>query len=174
MSLFPQMYKSLQDTIDKCGTIDILVNNAGVGVFKEAVDLQVDEFDQMWNLNMRGTFLMTRAVLGRMIQARSGSVVNICSLAGKTGLRGGSGYAASKRAMRGFANSLMFEVREHNIRVITIFPGSVDTSFSSNNNKHVPGIPTPQDIASTVAFAVTAPEHAMFSEIDVRPTNPPK
>lgn len=160
-------------TIRSFGTVDILVNNAGVGVFKNVVDLGVEEFDRMWGVNMRGTFLACRAVLPSMMKARSGAIVNIASLAGKNAIKGGAGYVATKWAMRGFASSLMLEVREYNIRVITIFPGSVDTSFSSKG-KRGEGIPTPEDVASAVLFGVMAPERAMFSEIDVRPTNPPK
>ena len=163
----------VEAAVQEFGTVDILVNNAGMGVFKNVVDLGVDEFDRMWNVNMRGTFLASRRVLPVMIKARHGAIVNIASLAGKNAIKGGAGYVATKWALRGFASSLMLEVREYNIRVITIFPGSVDTSFSTSG-KHGPGIPTPGDIASAVIFGVTAPERAMFSEIDVRPTNPSK
>jgi NADP-dependent 3-hydroxy acid dehydrogenase YdfG len=75
--------------------------------------------------------------------------------------------------MRGFASSLMLEVREQNIRVVTIFPGSVDTAFSATGKKGEQ-ITQPEDVARAVLFAVTAPERSMFSEIDVRPTNPAK
>jgi 3-oxoacyl-[acyl-carrier protein] reductase len=106
-----------------------------------------------------------------MISQKRGAIVNISSLAGKNSFKGGTGYCATKWALRGFASSLMLEVREHNIRVITIFPGSVDTSFSQMN-KRGERITQPDDVASAVVFAVTAPDRSMFSEIDVRPTNP--
>jgi 3-oxoacyl-[acyl-carrier protein] reductase len=152
-------------------TVDILVNNAGMGIFKPVVEMDVSEFDAMWNVNMRGVFLATRAVLPSMIGARGGAIVNIASLAGKNMLKGGGGYCATKWALRGFAGSLMLEVRDYNIRVVTIFPGSVDTEFSSSGKRGAK-ITQPEDIASAVLFAVTAPGRAMFSEIDVRPTRP--
>jgi NADP-dependent 3-hydroxy acid dehydrogenase YdfG len=65
----------------------------------------------------------------------------------------------------------MLEVRDHNIRVVTVFPGSVDTSFSSGGKKGK-NITQPEDVAEAVVFAVTAPQRSMFSEIDVRPTRP--
>ena len=65
----------------------------------------------------------------------------------------------------------MLEVREHNIRVATIFPGSVDTGFSTTG-KRGESITQPEDVADAVVFAVTSPARSMFSEIDVRPTNP--
>jgi len=127
----------------------------------------------MWHVNMRGAFLATKGILPHMTKARTGDIVNISSLAGKNGFKGGTGYGATKWALRGFASSLMLEVRESNIRVITIFPGSVDTQFSSVNLKGE-SITQPEDVAAAVVFAVTSPERAMFSEIDVRPTNPQK
>ena len=152
------------------GALDILVNNAGIGVFKPVVAMEVSDFDAMWNVNMRGVFLATRSVLPSMIRARSGAIVNIASLAGKNTFKG-AGYGATKWALRGFAGSLMLEVREHNIRVVTICPGSVDTDFSSSGKKG-PQITQPEDVASAVIFAVTAPVRSNFSEIDIRPTNP--
>jgi len=151
--------------------LDILVNNAGIGHFKPAVDMLLKEFDEMWNLNMRAVFVATQSVIPHMVAAKGGVIVNICSLAGKNSFKGGTGYCATKWALRGFASSLMLEVREHNIRVITVFPGSVDTNFSSMSKKGK-SITQPEDIAGAVVFAVTAPERSMFNEIDVRPTNP--
>ena len=166
-----QVEKAINETASRFGRLDILVNNAGMGHFKPAIDMTLDEFDEMWNLNMRGVFVATKVALPHMIKAGRGTIVNISSLAGKNSFKGGTGYCATKWALRGFASSLMLEVREHNIRVITIFPGSVDTSFSSMNKKGK-NITQPEDVADAVVFAVTAPERSMFSEIDLRPTNP--
>jgi NADP-dependent 3-hydroxy acid dehydrogenase YdfG len=173
VSVEKQVQRLIGTAVERYGKVDILVNNAGFGVFKHVLDLSLDEFDTMWNTNMRGSFLPTKAVLPHMTRAKSGSIVFISSLAGKNSFKGGAGYCATKWAMRGFASSLMLEVREQNIRVVTIFPGSVDTSFSSTGKKggH---ITQPEDVAHAVLFAVTAPERSMFSEIDVRPTNPAK
>jgi NADP-dependent 3-hydroxy acid dehydrogenase YdfG len=157
--------------VKSAGRIDILVNNAGMGVFKQVTELTVEDFDTMWNVNVRGVFLVTKAVLPHMIKGGGGTIVNIASLAGKNSFKEGAGYSATKWALRGFASSLMLEVRDHDIRVVTIFPGSVDTSFSTSG-KRGPRIPQPEDVASAVVFAVTAPERAMFSEIDLRPTRP--
>ena len=153
------------------GRIDILVNNAGMGVLKTVADLSLEEFDTMWKVNMRGVFITTKAVLPIMTRAARGNIVNISSLAGKNSFKGGAGYSATKWALRAFASSLMLEVREHNIRVVTIFPGSVDTSFSAGGKKGS-HITQPEDVADAVVFAVTAPARSMFSEIDVRPTKP--
>ncbi|MGB6648706.1 MAG: SDR family NAD(P)-dependent oxidoreductase [Bacteroidota bacterium] len=167
----PEVNSLIESAVSSLGKIDILVNNAGMGVFKPVAEMTVQDFDTMWGVNMRGVFLATHAVLPHMIKASAGHVVNISSLAGKNSFKGGAGYCATKWALRGFANSLMLEVRDHNIRVVTVFPGSVDTSFSSGGKKGK-NITQPEDVAEAVVFAVTAPQRSMFSEIDVRPTRP--
>ena len=154
--------------------LDILVNNAGVGRFAPVKDLRVEDFDEMWNLNVRGVFLCTQKAVPLMQNQRSGCIVNISSLAGKNALVNGAGYAATKWALMGFSNSLRLEVREFNVRVITICPGSVDTSFSPTPKD--PGksgkILHPEDVADTLLAAISVPDRAMVSEIDIRPTNP--
>jgi 3-oxoacyl-[acyl-carrier protein] reductase len=166
-----QVQRLIDSTIRKHGRVDILVNNAGIGVFKPVGELSLEEFDSMWSVNMRGAFLPTSVVLPHMVKQKAGNIVFISSLAGKNSIKGGAGYCATKWAIRGFASSLMLEVREHNIRVCTVFPGSVDTTFSSMSKKG-DYITQPEDVASAVVFAVTAPGRTMISEIDVRPTNP--
>ncbi len=170
ISIPSQVNALIEGTVDGFGRLDILVNNAGIGIFKNVQEMAVEEFDAMWNVNLRGVFLASKAALPAMIKANRGAIVNISSLAGKNSIKGGAGYCATKWALRGFASSLMLEVREHNIRVVTIFPGSVATNFSQA--KKGPNITQPEDVAEAVVFAVTAPERSMFSEIDVRPTNP--
>jgi NADP-dependent 3-hydroxy acid dehydrogenase YdfG len=122
-------------------------------------------------VNVRGVFLATRAVIAHMIAAGRGDILTIGSLAGKNTFVGGGGYAATKWALRGFMGSLMLEVRRHNIRTVTIFPGSVDTGFSKPH-QHAERITQPADVAEAVLFALTAAARTMVSEIDLRPTNP--
>lgn len=166
-----QVDRLVSKSLKISGTVDILVNNAGIGFFKPVSAMDVTEFDAMWKVNVRGVFLASKAVLPAMTKARRGVIVNIASLAGKNAFKGGAGYGATKWALRGFAGSLMLEVREYNIRVVTIFPGSVDTSFNVAG-KRGPQITQPEDVADAVIFSVTAPERSIFSEIDLRPTNP--
>jgi NADP-dependent 3-hydroxy acid dehydrogenase YdfG len=171
LSIPAEVERVVRHAASRFGRIDVLVNNAGLGHFKPAAELTLDEFDEMWNLNMRAVFVATRAAIPHMVAANRGAIVNICSLAGKNSFKGGTGYCATKWALRGFASSLMLEVRDHNIRVITIFPGSVDTTFSTVNKKGRT-VTQAADVSDAVVFALTAPERSMFSEIDVRPTRP--
>jgi 3-oxoacyl-[acyl-carrier protein] reductase len=125
--------------------------------------------------NVRSLFLVTRAVIPGMRQRRHGSIVNVASLAGRNGFVGGTAYTASKHAVLGFSRSLMLEVRKDNVRVIAVCPGSVDTSMLRDQPmlKSEPGrILRPEDVAGTILHALTLPERAMVSELDIRPTNP--
>ncbi len=154
------------------GRIDILVNNAGFGIFKPVAEMKTEEFDSLFNVNLRGAFIATREVLPYMIAQEDGVIVNIASLAGKNALKNGAAYAATKWAMIGFAKSLMLEVRKHNIRVVTISPGSVDTDFGSMDRPNRDKILKPGDVAEAAVVAASLPLTAMMSEIDLRPTNP--
>ena len=109
-----------------------------------------------------------------MIEKKSGAIINIVSLAGKNSFVGGAMYSASKHAALGFTKSLMLEVREFNIRVAAICPGSVDTEFfnGSSMNPNRDKILKPEDIAETVLLILKLPVRALISEVDIRPTNP--
>lgn len=169
-----QAIKLFEEFRLKYARLDILVNNAGIGIFAPVRSLSVEEFDRMWHLNMRAVMLMTQHALKFMETQKSGAIVNVASLAGRNAFVGGAGYAATKWALIGFSRSLMLEVREQNIRVITICPGSVDTSFSPTPKEpsRSEKILHPQDVADTVLAALMLPDRAMVSEIDIRPTNP--
>jgi 3-oxoacyl-[acyl-carrier protein] reductase len=164
----------VKTAIETFGTIDILINNAGIGYFQNVADLPVAEFDAMWQVNMRGLFLCTKAVLPFMIKQSSGDILNIASLAGRNAFVAGGGYCATKWALVGFARCLMLEVRQHNIRVITLCPGSVDTSFGPRDLhlKDTSRIPKGEDIAQVAVDTLLMPRHVLVSEVDIRPTNP--
>ncbi|MDD8019212.1 MAG: SDR family NAD(P)-dependent oxidoreductase [Bacteroidota bacterium] len=161
------------ETEKQFGKIDILINNAGVGVFSNVVDMETADYDEMMNVNLKGVFLCSRAVLPTMMKQKSGEIINVASLAGKNSFAGGSVYAATKWGLIGFARSLMLEVREHNIRVVTICPGSVNTNFA-DKERDEPLLIQPEDVAETVLFALTMPGRVNVSELDIRPTIKPR
>jgi len=162
-----------EDTAKRHGRIDILVNNAGIGRFAPIRSLAMRDLDDMWKLNVRALVHCTKLALPIMEKNKRGVIVNISSLAGKNAFIGGAGYAATKWALLGLSRCLMLEEREHNIRVVAICPGSVDTTFNDNRDPEKrQRILSPQDVAEAVLLAVTMPERAMVSEIDIRPTKP--
>lgn len=157
------------------GPIDVLVNNAGIAILKPFDQLTLDEWDTTMATNLRSMYLVTREVLPAMRARRQGAIVNISSLAGRNGFAGGTAYCASKHAVLGFSRALMMEVRQDNIRVITLCPGSVDTPLIRNQSTLTPNLATilhADDIAETVLGALRLPPRATVSELDIRPTNP--
>ncbi len=171
--------KVIEKTINKFGRIDILVNNAGFGVFDNLVDSKTEDFDAVFNTNVRALYLLTRGFLPRMIKEQSGTIINIASVAGKQGFATGSIYCASKHAVMGMSRALMLEVRQYNIRVVAICPGSVATDFFRAESQTTLGsskesVLSAESIAETILLSATLPENAMISELEIRPTNPRK
>jgi 3-oxoacyl-[acyl-carrier protein] reductase len=157
------------------GAPRVVVNNAGIGRFQPLEDLSLEDWDRVLAVNVRSLYLVTRAFLGGMKAAGGGTIVNIASLAGKNGVEGGTAYCASKHAVLGFSKALMLEVRKHNVRVVAVCPGSVDTAFAGRDARPRPNrdrVLAPDDVAHAVLAALTAPDRAMLSELDIRPTNP--
>jgi 3-oxoacyl-[acyl-carrier protein] reductase len=114
-----QVNSLVQSAADKFGseTREILVNNAGVTIDKKLLDTSEDEWDQTIDTNLKGAFLLAKAVLPHMIQRNSGVILNVNSGAGKTGFSDLSSYCASKFGLLGLAESLALEVEAYNIRV---------------------------------------------------------
>jgi 3-oxoacyl-[acyl-carrier protein] reductase len=154
------------------GPVDALVNNAGIAVFKPFEEQTLDEWDGMMATNVRSLFLVTRAVLPGMRERGAGTIVNVASLAGRNGVKHGTGYAASKHAVLGFSRSLMLEVRSQGVRVIAVCPGSVDTDLIRPLGRDAGRILQPSDVADAILAAVRLPARAMVSELDIRPSNP--
>lgn len=155
------------------GRCDILVNNAGIGLIgKPLVEMSPSDWDQLMGTNLRGPYLMIRALAPLMIAAQSGHIVNISSLAGRNPLPNGAAYSASKWGLNGLTYSVAEELRPHNIRVSVIAPGSVDTGFSVSN-KNVAKKIQPEDVARVVAMLVTQAPQSFVSEVLLRPTQKP-
>lgn len=112
------------------GPIDILVNNAGISKFGKFLDLSPEEWTNIVDVNVKGVYYTTRAVLPEMIERSSGDIINISSTAGQKGAPITSAYSASKAAVIGMSESLMLEVRKHNIRVVTLTPSTVATDMA--------------------------------------------
>lgn len=157
------------------GPVDVLVNNAGLAYFVPVEHMSTEDFDATLAVNVRGVFLMTRAVLAEMARRERGHIVNIASLAGRNPVPGAAAYAASKHAVLGFSKSLFGEVRKQGIRVTAICPGSVVTPFFEKSGG---ALERPEqklqadDVAAMVLAALGLPDHALVSELDIRPTNP--
>ena len=145
--------------IEKFGRIDVLVNNAGItrdGLF---VRMSADDWNAVINTNITGMFYVTKPVVKLMMKQRSGSIINMSSIAGVMGNAGQANYSAAKAAVIGFTKSLSKELAARNIRVNAIAPGFIQTDMTKNldGEKIAEAIPlkrlgTVEDIAVTVKF----------------------
>lgn len=156
------------------GRLDILVNNAGImGPAGPLHELAPDAWEQIFNTNLRGVYYMVRSLAPLMIRGRSGHIINISSLAGKNALPNGAAYSASKWGLNGLSYSLAEELRQSNIRVSVICPGSVNTEFSGHEEKKAERMLQASDVAHAVAMIVTQAPQSFASEILLRPTQKP-
>lgn len=150
----------------------VLVNNAGIGYLKPFLELTRDEWTSMVDLNFNALFDVTRALLPRMVARKSGHVIVIGSIAGRSAFVGGSCYAATKHAVMAFTECLMLEVREAGVKVSVVSPGSVATSFGSRSD------PSWQlgaeDVAAAVAQVLATPPEVLIHRLEVRTLTPPK
>jgi 3-oxoacyl-(acyl-carrier-protein) reductase len=125
-----------QEVLDRHGRIDFLVNNAGITVDKTVRKMSADDWYRVLEVNLSGTFHMTRAVLNHMIAQGRGRIVNISSVIGQTGSIGQANYAASKSGLLGFTKSLALEVANKGITVNCVAPGFIETEMVAAMPKH--------------------------------------
>jgi NAD(P)-dependent dehydrogenase (short-subunit alcohol dehydrogenase family) len=153
---------------------EFLVNCAGVSLMgRPMLECTADDWERVMNTNLRGVFFAIRSFAPAMVEARSGHIVNISSLAGKNPLPGGAIYSASKWGLNGLSYSLAEELRAYNIRVSVVSPGSVNTEFSPHEGHDRKRMLTPGDVAHAVAMLVTQQPQSFISEILLRPTQKP-
>jgi NADP-dependent 3-hydroxy acid dehydrogenase YdfG len=170
-----QMAALVNATLTRFGHIDILVNNAGGGPPRApVVKARIVDWEWTLRVNLWATMVLSKLVLPAMIAQRSGTIVNICSLAGLTGKAGEAAYAAAKFGVRGFSQSLFEEVREHGIKVSTICPGYVDTALIPPNRRvDRSKMLSPEDVAEAVYEVVVSSARCCPLEIVLQPQRDP-
>jgi len=145
------------------GKIDILVNNAGCETIGHAISLNLDEWDRIFNVNLRGAFICAQEAGKRMVKQNSGVIINISSIHDKVPRKGLVHYCASKAGMNMMTKCLALELAENNIRVVTVSPGAIQTDMNKLEiekmgiekfNKWIPlgRVGTVEDVAWTCAF----------------------
>jgi 3-oxoacyl-[acyl-carrier protein] reductase len=160
--------------VEAFGELQVLVNNAGVGAVAPLAETTDETWDRVLGTNLTAVFRLTRAALPHLTR-RGGHVFMISSLAGTNPIAGMSAYCASKAALDHLAACLMLEVRQHGVKVVTIAPGSVDTSFSGAPRAgDTSWMLRPEDVAATVLDLLRAREGAHLSRVEMRPARPQK
>lgn len=156
-------------------SIDILINNAGIAKFGGFLELSPEEWESMIRVNVMGVYNVTRAVLPGMIERKSGDIVNISSSAGQKGAPVTSAYSASKFAVLGLTESLMLEVRKHNIRVTALTPSTVATDLAYDTNL-ITGdsekVMHPEDLADLIVSGLKLHPRVVLKTAGLWSTNP--
>lgn len=167
--------------LEKWGSIDILVNNAGLMPLSLFKSLKVDEWDRMIDVNIKGVLYCTGSVILHMKEKKSGHIVNLSSVAGRTVFPTGTVYCATKHAITAFSEGLRQEFSARsNIRVTSIEPGVVATELTDTitdeslqgfieNAKKMETLQA-GDIANAILYAVESPSHVNVNEVLIRPT----
>ncbi len=153
------------------GRLEVLVNNAGVGGSAPLAETSDEHWERVMATNLGAPFRLTRAALPHLTRG-GGHVVMISSLAGRNAIAGMSAYCASKAALDHLAACLMLEVRHHGVKVTTVAPGSVDTSFGDGAAADGSWMLTADDVASTVMDLLRMREGAHSSRVEMRPLRP--
>ena len=166
---------AFREVVARFGGLDVLINCAGVGVGAPVADLSHDEWDCIIATNLTGVFNCCKAAIPHLRARGGGWIVNISSLSSTGPFPGGAAYVASKAGVNAFSEALMQELRDENIRVTTILPGSVATGFSGRQ----PGSGAdwklqPEDVARAIIDVIDFPPRSLPSRIELRPSRPKK
>jgi NADP-dependent 3-hydroxy acid dehydrogenase YdfG len=161
--------------------VDVLINNAGnAHGFNSIQDGDIDDWDAMIDINIKGLLYVTKAVVPGMVDKKSGHIVNIGSIAGKEVYPNGNVYCASKFGVDAANNGMRIDLNQHNIKVSQVCPGLVETEFSlvrfkgnkQKSEKVYEGFDalTAEDIADLIYFIVSRPQHVNIADVTVLPT----
>lgn len=161
-------------TLETFGNLDVLVANAGVGSFAPIDELTLEAWHDIIDTNLTGVFYSVKASLDAL-KKRGGYIFTISSLAGRNPMAGGSAYNASKFGLNGFSEAIMLDLRQNDIKVSYIMPGSVATHFGDHTPTDADAWKIqPEDIAEIVVSLLKLPGRTLPSRIEVRPSKPPK
>ncbi|AWR79330.1 TPA: SDR family oxidoreductase [Staphylococcus aureus] len=161
-----ELIKMAQQTF---GVLDIVINSAGQMLSSKITDYQVDEWDSMIDVNIKGTLYTAKAALPTMLEQSSGHLINIASISGFEVTKSSTIYSATKAAVHTITQGLEKELAKTGVKVTSISPGMVDTAITATYNPTDRKKLEPQDIAEAVLYALTQPKHVNVNEITVRP-----
>jgi NAD(P)-dependent dehydrogenase (short-subunit alcohol dehydrogenase family) len=166
-----QVERTVNAIRDKHGRVDVLINNAGTDVTLSVEELSIAQWDRVLAVNLRGPFLMAKAVLPLMKQQGSGYIINVASTAAKRAWANASAYHASKWGLLGFTHALHVEARPHNVKVSALVVGGMRTPFLLERfpDIDVTTLQDPANVAETVRFMLCQPFETVMPEVMVLP-----
>ncbi|PTI56665.1 oxidoreductase [Staphylococcus xylosus] len=164
-----EVAKLVKETENKFGHVDILVNSAGLMLSSTITDGDVEAWENMIDVNVKGTLYGINAVLPMFLNQSTGHIINIASISGFEVTKQSTLYSASKAAVHTITQGLEKELAKTGVRVTSISPGMVDTPLSGNTDWGSRKKLDPQDIADAVVYALQQPSHVNINEVTVRP-----
>jgi len=168
--------RTYDEFLNEFNRLDCLVNNAGIGgKWNQVFDLDVDDFMNVYSVNVFGAALMGKFAANLFKNQKSGNIVNISSTAGTKGFANGTVYASSKFALRGMTQCWQAELRKYNVRVILVNPSEVITAFGDDEGKERKEVPNKLrsfEIAHTIVSTLEMDDRGFIPEVTVWATNP--
>ncbi|CAD2074132.1 3-oxoacyl-[acyl-carrier-protein] reductase FabG [Phocicoccus schoeneichii] len=175
VSNLDEITKAVESIKTELGPIDILLNNAGISKFGGFMELTPEEWTNIIDVNLKGVYYTTHAVLPEMIERQTGDIINISSTAGEKGGPVTSAYSASKFGVIGLSESLMQEVRKHNIRVSTMTPSTVATEMAAELNLtdgNPEKVMQPEDLAELIVTQLKLHPRVVLKHAGLWSNNP--
>ena len=170
---YESQQKAVQSILEQFNQIDIVVANAGLGHFASIEDLTPKQWDETIDTNLTGVFYTIKSSVEALKKSK-GYFITISSLAGTNFFAKGSAYNASKFGLTGFTQAVMLDLRQHDVKVSTIMPGSVSTHFNGNDPDETDAWKIQiEDIGELVVDLVKMNPRTLPSKIEVRPSKPP-
>lgn len=160
--------------VERFGGLDVVVNNAGIGIYGNLEGVGDDDWSTVVETNLSGPFRVMRAAIPHLRASGGGWIINVASLAGAHPFAGGGAYCASKAGLIALTESAMQELRDDDIRVGVVLPGSVATDFSPNRSGDDSWKLSPEDVAATVVDLLRHPARSLPSRVEIRPSRPKK
>ncbi len=167
-----QCERVVAETVAAFGTLDVLVNNAGVGIMKSIEEMTWEEWRRQIDVNLGAVWACTKAAIPHLKRSSDAWVINIGSLASRNGFADGTGYNASKFGLLGMTEAMMLDLRQHDIRISIVMPGSVNTDFGGHGTPGRGWKLEADDCAQAVMQLLAFPKGAHVSRIEMRPANP--
>ena len=151
---------------DTFGRVDVLLNNAGTGFATDLATASLDDFRRIFETNVTGVFLCTRAVLPAMKARKAGHIINVSSIVGKVANPHAPLYCASKHALNGYNAGLRQQVAADHIRVSLVSPSAVDTAYWDGRAVDRSKFLTPTEVADVIFFVASQPEGVVITDVD--------
>jgi len=162
-----QVVSIYRQASEALGQVDILINNAGLNHRKDpVVDIQLDDWELQYAVNLRAPMLLSREALRDMSERKSGHIVNVVSTIAKTSQPNYSTYCTMKHGFMGFTKCLIKEAREVNVKVTAVYPGGTDTGFRPEER---PEYLLAGSAAKMIVHCITAPDDVVVHDLTYRP-----